>query len=68
MNLPKILRNAELTAIVVFVLAIKTSIFDGELIPTIFLIDNFITVLIIFSILDLYGCVKERYKERYSNN
>jgi len=68
MNLPKILRNAELTAIVVFVLAIKTSIFDGELIPTIFLIDNFITVLIIFSILDLYGCVKERYKELYSNN
>lgn len=68
MTLPKLITNAELTAIVVIVLAIKMSVVGGALVPTIFLIDNFITVLIIFSILDLYSYVKTRYKERYSNN
>lgn len=68
MTLPKLISNAELTAIVVIVLAIKMSIVGGALVPTIFLIDNFITVLIIFSILDLYSYVKTRYKERYLNN
>ncbi|MEX5935952.1 hypothetical protein [Mammaliicoccus sciuri] len=68
MTLPKLISNAELTAIVVTVLAIKMSVVGGALVPTIFLIDNFITVLIIFSILDLYSYVKTRYKERYSNN
>lgn len=68
MTLPKLISNAELTAIVVIVLAIKMSVVGGALVPTIFLIDNFITVLIIFSILDLYSYVKTRYKERYLNN
>ncbi|MBH9580103.1 hypothetical protein [Staphylococcus felis] len=65
--LSKLMKNVELTLIVVLLLALKISVFSGHLVPTIFLIDNFITVLLVFSALDLYVILKREYKRKYSN-
>ncbi|WP_148086850.1 hypothetical protein [Abyssicoccus albus] len=52
---------AEMTLIVVLLLAMKVSSINGELVSSWFLIDNFITVFLIFCILRIYGELKERY-------
>lgn len=65
--LSKLMKNVELALIVVLLLALKISVFSGHLVPTIFLIDNFITVLLVFLALDLYVILKREYKRKYSN-
>ena len=50
-------KNAILTAIVVLLLGLKTWAVVGDAPDAVFVVDNYITVYIIFAILDVIMCV-----------
>ena len=56
-------KNAILTAIVVLLLGLKTWVVVGEMPDAVYAIDNYITVYIIFAILDVVMYVYNNNKE-----
>ena len=53
-------KNAVLTAIVVLLLGLKTWVVVGEMPDAVYAIDNYVTVYIIFAILDVIMYVYNR--------
>lgn len=56
-------KNAVLTAIVVLLLGLKTWVVVGEMPDAVYAIDNYVTVYIIFTILDVVMYVYNNNKE-----
>ena len=56
-------KNAVLTAIVVLLLGLKTWVVVGEMPDAIYAIDNYVSVYIIFAILDVVMYLYNNYKE-----